>query len=87
MAVLLEEWKKIGFASRKDNEAIWGRFKDARDKFYDAKENFYKTLRNTQNENYKLKVDLCMEAESLRESTDWKKPVTAFVSFRINGKM
>lgn len=73
MAVLLEEWKKIGFASRKDNEAIWGRFKDARDKFYDAKENFYKTLRNTQNENYKLKVDLCMEAESLRESTDWKK--------------
>ena len=73
MAAALEDWKKIGFASRKDNEAIWQRFKTARDSFYETKEEFYKNLRNTQNQNYKLKVDLCMEAESLKESNDWKK--------------
>lgn len=73
MAVLLEEWKKIGFASRKDNEAVWERFKSLRDSFYAGKEDFYKTLRNTQSQNYKLKVDLCMEAEALKDSTEWKK--------------
>lgn len=73
MAAALEDWKKIGFASRKDNEAIWQRFKTARDSFYEVKEEFYKSLRNTQNHNYKLKVDLCMEAEALKENNDWKK--------------
>jgi hypothetical protein len=73
LAVMLEDWKKVGFASRKDNEDIWKRFKAARDKFYESKEEFYKSLRETQNHNYKLKVDLCMGAEALRDSDDWKK--------------
>ncbi|MFN5317230.1 MAG: DUF349 domain-containing protein [Bacteroidia bacterium] len=73
MAAALEEWKKIGFASKKDNESVWQRFKTSRDAFYDAKEQFYKDLRNTQNQNYKQKVDLCMEAEALKDSTEWKK--------------
>ncbi|HOY48104.1 MAG TPA: DUF349 domain-containing protein [Flavobacteriales bacterium] len=73
LAALLEDWKKVGFASRKDNEDVWQKFKGIRDQFYAAKEEFYKTLRNAQNHNYKLKVDLCMEAEALRESLDWKK--------------
>jgi hypothetical protein len=73
LAALLEDWKKVGFAARKDNEAIWQKFKGIRDQFYTAKEEFYKNLRNAQNQNYKLKVDLCMEAEALRENMDWKK--------------
>ena len=73
LALMLEDWKGVGFASRKDNEDIWKRFKAARDKFYETKEDFYKSLRDTQNHNYKLKVDLCMEAEALRESNEWKK--------------
>jgi hypothetical protein len=73
MAATLEDWKKIGFASRKDNEAVWERFKRSRDAFYASKEEFYKTLRDTQNQNYKQKVDLCMEAEALKESNEWKK--------------
>ncbi len=72
-AALLEEWKLVGFAARKDNEAVWQKFKDLRDQFYNAKEEYYKTLRDAQNHNYKLKVDLCMEAEAIRESNDWKK--------------
>lgn len=73
MAATLEDWKKIGFASRKDNEVVWERFKRSRDAFYASKEEFYKSLRDTQNQNYKQKVDLCMEAETLKESNEWKK--------------
>ena len=73
LAILLEEWKVIGFASRKDNEVVWKKFKTARDSFYESKEVYYKDLRQAQNHNYKLKVDLCMEAEAMKESNDWKK--------------
>jgi hypothetical protein len=73
MAALLEEWKKTGFAGKKDNEQAWKRFRQLRDRFYQAKEEFYKNLRESQAHHYKLKVDLCMEAEALKESTDWKK--------------
>lgn len=72
-AELMEEWKMAGFASRKENEEVWEEFKSIRSEFYNSKENFYKDLRNAQNENYKAKVDLCMRAEELKESTDWKK--------------
>lgn len=73
MNALLEEWKKTGFAGKKDNDQTWKRFKQLRDGFYQAKEEFYKNLRESQAHHYKLKVDLCMEAEALKESTDWKK--------------
>ena len=72
-AAFMEEWKQAGFASRKENEAVWEEFKSLREDFYNQKESFYKDLRNAQNENYKTKVDLCMKAEELKESSDWKK--------------
>ncbi|MEX1190091.1 MAG: DUF349 domain-containing protein, partial [Bacteroidia bacterium] len=72
-AAQMEEWKKAGFASRKENEEVWKEFKALREDFYNQKETFYKDLRNAQNDNYKVKVDLCMKAEELKESTEWKK--------------
>lgn len=69
---LLDEWKKAGFASKAENEKIWERFKQTRNAFFDAKENFYKELRRVQTENYKAKNELCMEAEALRDSSEWK---------------
>lgn len=70
--LLLDEWKKAGFASKAENEKIWERFKQSRNAFFDAKEHFYKELRRVQTENYKVKNELCMEAETLRDSTEWK---------------
>ena len=70
---LMEEWKQAGFASKADNDAIWKTFKTIRDQFYDAKENFYKELRKNQTQNLKIKNDICIEAEALKDSTDWKK--------------
>ena len=69
---LMGEWKKAGFAAPKDNERIWEEFKALRDNFYAQKEVFYKDLRQAQNDNYRVKVDLCMQAEALKESLDWK---------------
>jgi hypothetical protein len=71
--VLMDEWKKAGFAEKVENEKLWERFKQIRNSFFDAKESFYKELRRVQTENYKIKNDLCMEAEALKNSNEWKQ--------------
>lgn len=66
-----KEWQSIGYTPKEDNNKTWNRFKRARQKFNEAKDNFYKGARDEQNQNLELKKQLCVEAESLQESTDW----------------
>jgi hypothetical protein len=65
-------WKTIGPASKKDNEEIWQRFRGAMDTFFAKKKAFFATLKDRQTENLERKTQLCIEAEALMESTDWK---------------
>ena len=39
------EWKSIGFASKKENQKIYDRFRAACDKFYNAKREFYSNFK------------------------------------------
>ena len=65
-------WKTIGPASKKDNEEIWQRFRGTMDTFFTKKKAFFATLKDRQTENLERKTQLCIEAEALMESTDWK---------------
>ena len=65
-------WKTIGPASKKDNEEIWQRFRGAMDAFFAKKKAFFAGLKDRQTENLERKTQLCIEAEALMESTDWK---------------
>lgn len=65
-------WKTIGFAPRKENTAIYERFRAACDKFFEQKRRFYAEQRGEMDENLALKQQLCIQAEALRESDDWK---------------
>jgi hypothetical protein len=65
-------WKTIGPASKKDNEEIWQRFRGTMDTFFAKKKEFFATLKDRQTENLERKTQLCIEAEALMESTDWK---------------
>lgn len=67
-----EEWKQLGFASRKVNNALFSRFRQACDRFFEKKGNYYKTVKEDLAENLRKKIALCEEAESLKESTKWK---------------
>ncbi len=70
---LLKIWKSIGSVPLKTNTEIWNRFKSSLDTFFANKKEFFDKLKDQQIHNYNLKVELCMQAESLRTSTDWKK--------------
>ena len=65
-------WKTVGPASKKDNEEIWQRFRGAMDAFFAKKKAFFATLKDRQTENLERKTQLCIEAEALMESTEWK---------------
>lgn len=69
---LQKEWKTIGFASKKDNQKVYERFRAACDRFFDRKREFYNDFKDQMTRNYEQKVALCEQAEALMGSTDWK---------------
>ena len=81
-----KEWKAIGFASRKDNQKIYDRFRAACDAFYDRKRIFYNDYKNSMNANMEAKIALCEQAEALKTSTDWKKTTDQFINLQKQWK-
>lgn len=81
-----EEWKKLGFASKKMNNALFARFRATCDKFFSAKAEFFKTTKDTLSANLAKKIALCERAEALRDSTDWKKTTDELVELQKEWK-
>ncbi|MBE0663395.1 MAG: DUF349 domain-containing protein [Bacteroidales bacterium] len=69
---LLRVWKTIGPAPKKVNNEVWNRFKTSLDSHFTSYKEFLDTLKDQQLNNYNLKLDLCAQAESLKNSTDWR---------------
>lgn len=70
---LQAQWKKIGFASRKSNNALFARFRAACDKFFQAKAEYYRATKENYARNLALKTALCEKAEALADMTDERK--------------
>ena len=81
-----KEWKQIGFASKKDNQKIYDRFRAACDSFYARKRDFYTDYKDSMNSNLENKIALCEAAEALKTSTDWKKTTDQFISLQKQWK-
>ena len=81
-----QEWRTIGFASKKDNQKIYDRFRAACDSFYGRKRDFYNTYKESINANLERKIALCEEAEQLKSSTEWKKATDQFINLQKQWK-
>ncbi|CAM3267618.1 DUF349 domain-containing protein [Occultella aeris] len=62
---LMDEWKRAGRASRKEDDALWARFRAAQDTFFEAR-----NARNAETdaefgENLKVKLTILTEAEGI----------------------
>ncbi|WP_420114698.1 DUF349 domain-containing protein [Pseudactinotalea sp.] len=69
---LMDEWKRSGRASRKDDDALWARFRAAQDVFFEAR-----NAQNAQTDaeyaaNLEVKNAILVEAEALLPVTDVK---------------
>ncbi|MBR4821918.1 MAG: DUF349 domain-containing protein [Bacteroidales bacterium] len=80
------DWRKIGFATKKDNQKIYDRFRAACDAFYGRKREYYSQFRNEMDANVDKKMDLIRQAEELKTSTDWKKTTEKFIELQKQWK-
>ncbi len=83
---LFRTWKTIGFAPRKFNNEVWNRFRTALDTFFKNKKEFFKDYKEQQNDNYNQKVNLCMQAEALKDNEDWKKTTDQLIALQKEWK-
>jgi hypothetical protein len=79
-------WRTIGFAPKKQNNKVYQRFRDACDAFFEKKRNFYADNKEVQLNNLQLKTDLCVQAEALQDSTDWKATSDALIRLQKEWK-
>lgn len=79
-------WRKIGFATKKENQKVYDRFRAACDKFFERKREFYSLFKDSMNENFEKKMSLIEQAEALKDSTEWKKTTDQFIALQKQWK-
>jgi hypothetical protein len=79
-------WRTIGFAPKKQNNKVYQRFREACDAFFEKKRAFYSDNKEIQLNNLQKKLDLCLQAEALQESTDWKVTSDALIKLQKEWK-
>ncbi len=83
---LQEEWKTLGFASKKVNAALFARFRKGCDDFFAGKAEFYKNIKDEFAANLEKKIALCEKAEAMKESKDWKKTTDEYIALQKEWK-
>lgn len=81
-----KQWKGIGFASKKDNQKIYDRFRAACDRFFEKKRDFYTQYKDSMSENLEKKMAIIDQAEALKSSTEWKKATDQFIALQKQWK-
>lgn len=79
-------WKKIGFASKKDNDAIWKEFRGLCDTFFSKKKDFFKIRDNKDKDARDAKKALINKAKELKSSNDWKETSHALIQLQKQWK-
>ncbi len=86
MIELQKVWKTIGFAPKKDNNKIYERFRAACDSFFNRKREFYKESREEQLNHLQLKTELCIQAEAIKDNSEWKKTTEELINLQKRWK-
>lgn len=87
MVKLFEQWKTIGLVtSIEKNQELWDRFNNARQHFFDQKREHSDKIRQEQENNYNLKLELVKKAEEIQNSTDWRPTTEAYELIMIEWK-
>ena len=67
------EWKAAGFLGKSKEDVIWAKFKESSDFLREKKNAFFETLKAQNSKVVEAKNKLIEQAESLKDSKDWRK--------------
>ena len=68
-------WKETGPVPREMEDALWERFRKPIDAYFEGRKGRLEEERKHRDENAQIKEDICVEAESLTGSTEWKATI------------
>ena len=80
------EWRAIGFAPKKFNQAVYDEYRTLCDGFFKAKTAFYKGLRDELSTNLQKKRSIIERAEALKDSTDWSETTNQLIELQKEWK-
>jgi hypothetical protein len=86
LLTIQEDWKKIGFGPRKENEAIWKELRALSDEFFDKKRAFFDVVHKGFDAIAEKKMKLIEKAEAMKESTDWGKTSKELINLQKQWK-
>ncbi len=81
-----KRWKEIGYATKKENQRVYDRFRAACDSFYGAKKEYYSAVKEDMMANYAAKEKICQEAEALKDSTEWQATTARLIQLQKEWK-
>ncbi|HYH45092.1 MAG TPA: DUF349 domain-containing protein, partial [Thermoanaerobaculia bacterium] len=83
---LQDEWRKIGPVPREQADAVWARFRAAMDAFFERRKAHFRQIDQELKENLRRKEELCVQAEELSTSSDWKATTEAIKAMQAEWK-
>ena len=81
-----QEWRTIGFAPKKQNQAIYNEYRELCEAFFKAKTAYYKGMRDELSENLKKKRELVEAAEALKDSIEWTETTNKLIELQTAWK-
>jgi hypothetical protein len=81
-----QEWRTIGFAPKKQNQAIYNEYRELCEAFFKAKTAYYKSMRDELSENLKKKRELVEAAEALKDSIEWTETTNKLIELQTAWK-
>lgn len=75
---ITDVWRAAGYLDKNRNDVLWNRVEAARKKFQERKKQHHEDEEKDLLVNLDLKLDLVEQAESIANSTEWKKTTETF---------
>ncbi len=85
---ILEDWKKIGYAPKGDNDKVWHDLRSAINQFYTKKRGFFGELKKSYKENKEKKLALVSKAEVISKEAHetWDEPTQKVIQLQREWK-
>lgn len=83
---LHKEWKAVGYAARSKEEQIWEKFKALSDELRQRQNDFFTELKKENQVIVEAKEKLIQQAESMKDSKEWKKTADTLIKFQKEWK-
>ncbi len=83
---LQQVWRTIGYTPKKNNNEVWDRFRSVLNTFYTNRAEFFNKIKEEQLNNYNIKLALCVQAEALENSQEWKTTTSELIKLQNEWK-